>query len=285
MPEPAGGADQPKLAFPSPVVWRRLGLIPGAEVQAGYQSRVFRATGEAGQLVVKLIERTRDDAVTRQRIEVNRQLAEVNPAVVGPVPLGSNLVTDVDAWQAVCYPFVQGRSPDTDDRHDVEAIAATLATLHDSLSTLKDAKLPPVAAVQDLKDDRMSRGQLIHGDYAAANLIVTSAGLKVIDFADCGQGSVEFEIGNSLYMALFDSWHNGDLDRYDRFRSWFVDEYRSCAPMPVYEGLMDRAIQIRTMALEQWLAHPSEAPTGIRTASTDWRRRLQSFVNEVSGTR
>ncbi|MCP4959031.1 MAG: hypothetical protein GY925_07135, partial [Actinomycetia bacterium] len=50
------GPDQRNLAYPAPGIWTRLGLLPGAEVHAGYQSRVFRATGEAGPLVVKLIE-------------------------------------------------------------------------------------------------------------------------------------------------------------------------------------------------------------------------------------
>ncbi|MCP4964407.1 MAG: phosphotransferase, partial [bacterium] len=274
------------LAYPAPGIWTRLGLLPGAEVHAGYQSRVFRATGEAGPLVVKLIEIRGDDAVVAaHRIEVVQRLSEMNPAVVGPVLLGSNLATEVDAWQAVCYPYVEGRTPNTDDRHDVEAMATTLATLHASMSTLVDANLPLVAALQDAGHDPSCRGQMIHGDYAAANLIATPAGLKIIDFDDCGHGSVEFEIGNSLYMKLFDSWHSGNFDSYHRFRSWFVDGYRTASSTPLDDRLVDKAIQTRTSVLGQWLANPAKAPTGIRTSPPEWRQRLRAFVNEVSGTR
>ncbi|MCP3990400.1 MAG: phosphotransferase [Actinomycetia bacterium] len=275
------GSEPPRLGEPSPSVWTELGLTREAEVHGGHQSKVFLATGQAGPLIVKLARASPAADVLRQRVEIIRQLADINRAVVGPLELRSNLVTDVGQWRVVCYPYVEGTSPDTDDRCDAEAMAETLAMLHDSLATLTEAKLPLVAALRGEPDDGLRHGQVIHGDYAAANLIVTRSGLKVIDFDDCGHGSVEFEIGNSLYMVLFDAWYSGTPYRYERFRSWFVDAYRNTASFHIEEALLDEAIGVRARALARWLAKPTEAPEGIRTSSPEWRQRLRSFVDDM----
>ncbi len=273
--------DQPGLADPPASVWTELGLSPEAVVHGGFQSKVFLARARTGRLIVKLIEADHADAVLRERVQVTRQLAEINPSVVGPIVLAAEPVVRVDRWHAVCYPYIEGTRPDTRDRGDVEAMAETLAVLHGSLATLTNVSLPPVAALDATTQGALGEGQLIHGDYAAANLIATTSGLKVVDFDECGQGSIEFEIGNTLYMVLFDAWHSGELDRYDRFRSWFLDAYQRAASADVEDALLNEAIKVRARALRQWLATPTEAPIGIRTASPEWRRQLQPFVAEV----
>lgn len=281
MTQPDSEPDQPGLADPPATIWTELGMTPEAEMHGGFQSKVFLVKGQDGRLIVKLIEAGQGDAVLRERVEVARQVAEINPAAVGPIMQGTEPMITVDQWHAVCYPYVEGTRPDTTDRADVETMAKTLAALHDSLATLTEVTLPPVAALKGTSNGALGDGQLIHGDYAAANLIATTSGLKVIDFDECGQGSNEFEVGNSLYMVLFDAWHAGERDRYDRFRSWFVSTYRSAASFDVDEALFDEAIRVRARALKRWLATPTEAPTGIRTASPAWRRQLQRFVDEV----
>jgi len=282
MTQPDSELDPPGLADPPASIWAELGMTPEVEVHGGFQSKVFLARGEGGQLIVKLIEAGQGDAVLRERVEVARQVAEINPAVVGAVVQpGAQAVITVDRWHVVCYPYVEGFRPDTTDRADVETMAETLAALHDSLATLTEVTLPPVAALKGTSNDALAQGRLIHGDYAAANLIATASGLKVIDFDECGQGSIEFEIGNTLYMVLFDAWHAGDHDRYDRFRSWFVDSYLRAASSDVDEALLDEAIRVRARALKRWLATPAEAPIGIRTASPAWRHQLHAFVDEV----
>jgi Ser/Thr protein kinase RdoA (MazF antagonist) len=256
-------------------------MTPEAELHGGFQSKVFLAEGQAGQLIVKVIEAGQGDAALRERVEVTHQLAQINPSVVGPMVHGTGLVVTINQWHAVCYPYIEGTRPDTTVQADVETMAETLAALHDSLATLTEITLPPVAALKGMPDGTLGEGQLIHGDYAAANLITTTSGLKVIDFDECGQGSIEFEIGNALYMALFDAWRTGEHDGYHRFRLWFVDTYRRAASFDVDEALLDEAIQVRARALKNWLAAPGEAPIGIRTASPAWRRQLQTFVDEV----
>lgn len=263
-------------------VWEALGLAPVSELHAGHQSRVFLASGRSGPRIVKLIETGHGDAFTRKRVEVAAELAEINPTVVGPIMLESGLVTEIERWQVVCYPYVEGTPPDTARRADVEAMAATLASLHRSMAALAHVDLPPVMALRGQTGHRMVHEQIIHGDYASANLINTPTGLRIIDFADCGFGSVEFDVGNSLYMARFDAWHGGSPGRYDRFRSWFVDAYHIAASTDFDAAVVDEAIQVRVNALGRWLADPDQAPTGIRTASPAWRAKLRSFVEHAT---
>ena len=266
----------------TPAVWTRLGLTPERELHTGHQSRVFLATGPRGPVVVKLIENGRSDEIDRLRVELTLRLSEVLPAVVGPIPIGSDLVVDIGGWQASCYPPVDGRPPDIDDDDEVALMATTLVALHRTLARLAPGGLPPVAALAATgPDDPLRSDRVIHGDYAATNLILDPGGLRILDFADCGTGSLEFEIGNSLSLVLFDAWHTDDRARYERFRHRFVLAYREAAPGPVDADLIDAAIRVRIAALRSWLETPSEAPTGIRTASPAWHRHLRTFVDTV----
>ena len=283
MAELDSNSGQPGLADPPAGVWEELGVVPEVEVHGGFQSRVFLARRRSDRLIVKLVEAgdADADAVLRDRVDLIRRLAEINPSVVGPLTLGAESVVAVDRWNAVCYPYVEGTRPDTGDRLDVEAMAATLGALHDSLAALPNPGLPPVAALGGSGEVFWGEPQLIHGDYAASNLILTGSGLKVIDFDECGQGSIEFEIGNTLYMVLFDAWRCGAVDRYNRFRSWFVAGYQRATSVAIEDSGLDSAIRIRAAALERWLATPAEAPTGIRASSQEWREQLRRFVDEV----
>lgn len=279
--DPAERRERAGATEPPASLWTTLGLVPDIEVHGGFQSKVYRAQGRTGAVIVKLVETGDDDALLRRRVEVTRRMAAIDPAVVGPLTIGPEPVVSVDGWSAVCYPYVDGTRLDTGDRQTVEAMAATLAALHASLATVTDAGLPPVTALAEAGVPTLGRGQLIHGDFAAANLIATSSGLKVIDFDECGEGSVEFELGNSLYMVRFDAWHAGQRHRYNQFRTWFVDAYRRAASFEVDDAVLDEAISIRARALERWLARPADAPAGIRNSSPEWRRRLRSFLAEA----
>lgn len=275
----AGEPDPTPLPDPPASVWRDLGLTPERELQGGYQSKVFVASGQTGRVVVKMIEADRADTLVLARLEVARRVAETNPAVVGPISTASGLVTTVHGWHAIRYGYVEGSRPDIGHRADVETMARTLATLHDSLATLTTVELPRVGALEGTTDDAVGTTQLIHGDYGPANLIMAAGRLKVIDFDECGLGSVESEIGNSLYMVQFDAWHSGEPDRYHRFRRWFVEAYRTAAEVDIAEERLDDAIRIRATALQRWLADPEAAPVGIRTSTPEWRRHLQDFVD------
>ncbi len=266
-------------------IWASLGLTVRTELHAGHQSRVFLASGRVGEVVVKLTEVGDGPAAARARrmVELVRCLADENPDVVGPIDLGAGLVTEIDGWRVVGYPHVDGAPPDPDDPDAVRAMGATLARLHRSLAAQPDPDLPPVAALRVSPTESSGRNQLIHGDFGGANLITTPTGLRVIDFDDCGLGTREFDIGNSLYLDLFDAWHGGRLDRQHRFRSWFVEAYQTAAPEPIDLEAVDAGVATRVAALARWLVDPSDAPLGIRTASVEWRQRLRVFVDTVGG--
>ena len=192
----------------------------------------------------------------------------------------------VGEWRAVAYPFVEGSTPDIAVEDDVARMAAVLASLHQALGTIEPCELPLVAALVD--SERPARGlfgkdQLLHGDFSSANVLFAADGVKVFDYDDCGYGPIEFEIGNCLYMVLFDATMAGDLPRSVRFRRWFVDAYERGAGLSLDPAALDAAIGLRKAALGRWVDDPEHAPIGIRTASPQWRARLRDFVDSVDG--
>ncbi len=68
------------------------------------------------------------------------------------------------------------------------------------------------------------------------------------------------------------------MERYERFRAWFVDEYRSASNQSVPDEVVDKAIGLRVKALGRWIDRPESAPIGIRTATPAWRDSLRAFV-------
>lgn len=272
-------ADDPlrPLALPTTDEWERLGLTIGHEIHGGHQSRVFHADGSMGAVVVKLTGRRYTGGAHLRRIEILAELAEMNDAVVGPMPMEWGLVGEAGEWLVVCYPLIEGSPPDVENPGEVVATARTLVALHGSLAPIDASPLPPVATLRH-GDSVDSNIQLIHGDFAPSNLIVTSGGIRVIDFDDCGTGTIEFDVGNSLYLELFDRWLAHDLDGYHRYRDLFVDAYRDAASAELDEAAVAEATRLRIRALGRWLDDPDGAPIGIRTASAAWRNRLRSFV-------
>ena len=124
--------------------------------------------------------------------------------------------------------------------------------------------------------------QLLHGDFSPSNLRWSRRRMRVFDFDDCGYGPIEFEVGNTLYMALFDAATSRTMERYDRFRAWFVDEYRSASGQDVPDDLVDAAISLRVATLGRWIDRPESAPIGIRTATPAWHDTLRAFVRSYT---
>ena len=147
------------------------------------------------------------------------------------------------------------------------------------LDELGTVDLPAVAALAGSTDAiGLGPQQLLHGDYSHTNVMFTRHAVKVFDFDDCGYGPVEFEVGNTLYMMLFDAAMSSSMPEYERFRGWFVSEYRSTSGHDVPDELLDKAIGLRVQALRRWVERPETAPIGIRTATPAWRASLRGFV-------
>lgn len=272
------------LSLPDEALWSSIGTVVRRELPGGHQSRVFAGERSGKPVVVKLVDRRLADPSFRQRVVMTAVLAECSDSVVGPIPNGEQLVADLGGWLAVIYPFVEGRSPGIDDEHDVRRAAAELAKLHRALRALEPADLPVVAALAGAAphgiEATFGPPQLLHGDFSTKNLIFSGQRVRVIDFDDCGYGPIAFEVGNTLYMELFDAFLSADAERYERFRVWFVDEYRAASGVAVADELIDEAIELRVSALAQWIDDPDTAPIGIRTATPAWRETLRSFVSQ-----
>jgi len=280
--------DLEPLDLPDTNAWVSIGVVCGPEIHAGHQSRILHAEVRGEHCVVKLTDGRLVDGSFHRRIEVVASLAETNASVVGPVPIGSHIATALGQWLVVAYPAVVGRVPDLALASDVEQMASALASLHASMAHVGSVELPPVATLRDGRasagPDGFGQPQLLHGDFSDANTLFAGDRVWVFDFDDCGYGPVEFEVANTLYMVLFDSWMSDDTARYERFRRWFVDGYRSASGRDVPDATLDAGIKLRVDALGRWIDHPERAPIGIRTATSAWRESLRAFV-EWSSTR
>jgi Ser/Thr protein kinase RdoA (MazF antagonist) len=267
--------------LPEVADWARLGLRAGVELHAGHQSRVIRASGNGQELVVKLTDRRFVDEAFFGRLELLDDLADVDPHAVGAVRFGDSLAVAVGRWWIAAYPFVPGRTPVITQHDDVAAMASTLASLHRSLRKLDAPRVPTVAALRRLESPPPGSGpyQLLHGDFSAANVLLTDGGVRVTDFDDAGYGPIEFDVGNTLYMALFDATMAGTLDVYESYRRWFVTAYDGAAGTALDPQQLDAAITLRRAALRSWLDDLTSAPIGIRTATPQWHQYLRRFAD------
>jgi Ser/Thr protein kinase RdoA (MazF antagonist) len=272
----------PSLPPPADRMWSSIGVVCGRELHGGYQSRVFEATRGGDRVVVKLSDSRLVDEAYRRRVEMTSSLAEIDDSVVGPLTTNLGIVVELGPWFAVVYPLVVGETPDICEEADVRRVATTMAGLHRSLRQLDPIDLPTVAAlaVAEPPNDAAEFGQrqLLHGDFSPANLLFSDRRVRVFDFDDCGYGPIEFEVGNTLYMVLFDAAMSSEMERYERFRAWFMDEYRSASSQGLSDQLVDKSIGLRVQALGRWIDEPESAPIGIRTATPAWRDSLRSFV-------
>ncbi len=270
------------LPLPADRMWSSIGLVCGQELHGGYQSRVFEGTCGGDRVVVKLSDSRLVDGAYRRRVEMTSLLAEIDDSVVGPLTTNAGVVVELGPWLAVVYPLVVGETPDIREEADVRRVATTMASLHRSLRQLDPIDLPTVAALAAAEPPsnaaEFGQRQLLHGDFSPPNLLFSERQVRVFDFDDCGYGPIEFEVGNTLYMVLFDAAMSSEMERYERFRAWFVDEYRSASSEGLPDELVDKSIGLRVQALGRWIDEPESAPIGIRTATPAWRDSLRAFV-------
>lgn len=226
-----------------------------------------------------------DRAEALTRLQVRYAVSRHDDRVVPIVPLAGQAVNRVEHCFVIASPRIDGRFLDVTNRPDVERMGRAMARLHQSLR-LVHSELPPVHALRigDMVEGLQDNHQLLHGDFAPSNLLLDGDGrLWIYDFDDCGYGPVEFEIGNTLFMALFDTSPslNQPSDEYRQFRHWFLGAYKASAEHPVSDMLVDIGLQARSDALRYWLNHLDEAPVGIRTASDAWHRHLRAFAGII----
>lgn len=264
-----------------------LGALSIAELTGGHQARVFRVTRSGGDPVIAKVVDAADASAAgvQARVEAMFRLAELDPQVCRPVRHAGAFVTRISADDApagllTCHEFAEGREPDPLDTADAVRMGQSLARLHRSMRSLPAADLPLVAALRDQGPLAGGPVQLLHGDFSAGNLRFADDAVRIFDLDDCGQGPVEFEIANTLYMVLFDAVVNGRADTFRRFAGPFTSAYRDAAGADLDDGVVTHFIERRISALERWLDDLPSAPVGIRNATPAWRDVLRAFVRD-----
>lgn len=169
---------------------------------------------------------------------------------------------------------------------DGDLMGASLARLHGSMRRVSGVGLPNVDALRAIQVNPslcINQPQPLHGDFNSSNLLRTPTGLRVFDFDDCGNGPVEFDVANTLYMVLFDSLASSQpTTSYDSFRTQFVDGYAQETKLPISPETIDSLIDLRVRALDHWITNLADAPIGIRSSSPAWIDVLKQFVKTWS---
>jgi len=278
-------------AGPTEEDWATLGFHDVTELGGGWQSRVFAVSGPGGAVAVKLTQaRLVDRQVFERKMALVADLARIDTSVVASVSVCGSTVYPFREWLVTAADLVDGNRPDESNSAHGELLGASLAGLHRSMRELPTVDIPRVAALTSetrRRWDDAKSDQLLHGDFNVSNVILTDAGIRIFDFDDCGYGPIEFDVANSLYMVLFDSWtRERSTTTFQRFRSAFVGEYSRSADRTLDDDIIDSLIDLRVMALQRWVANPSEAPIGIRNSPAEWIETLGQFVREwFSGDR
>lgn len=268
------------------LVWRiaaLTGAVSVRELSGGHQSRVFLVDRAGGRLVAKVRRAAGvDPAIVRARAEAVARLAAVDPWVCGPVPIGGELVTQIESDGAVhlltLCDFVDGRPPDPTTPADAELMGRVLARLHATMATVDASALPLVAALRTVRPDWDGPTQLLHGDFNAGNLRIVDGWCRVFDFDDCGRGPAAFDVANSLLMVQFDDMTGERPGTYEPFEAAFLGGYRAAADTRLDHDEVRALVDLRVDALEHWLDDPVTAPIGIRTSSPEWHATLRAFV-------
>jgi Ser/Thr protein kinase RdoA (MazF antagonist) len=265
---------------------QRLGTSEVWEVTEGRQSKVFVLTlVNTDRLVAKVLDASSVDVDhVIARVEAVARVAELDPCVCRPIPVDGRLVNFIDgetegSCLLLCSEFADGAALDARSASDAEAMGSALARLHRSLARVDASGVPEVAALRTLGTSEVDGVQLLHGDFNAANLRRTGSTVRVFDFEDCGYGRPAFDVANALYMVLFDFGFGHEHSLYRQFEHAFLRGYVAEGGMPVDRRQVDRFVDLRVQALEQWLDDLPTAPVGIRLASPQWHDTLRSFVS------
>jgi hypothetical protein len=81
-------------------------------------------------------------------------------------------------------------------------------------------------------------------------------------------------------MVLFDSFVDGEGQRYRAFEHPFLEGYREGSASGVDGEAVRTLIDLRVRALAAWLDDLASAPVGIRNATPEWHHTLRGFVRD-----
>jgi Ser/Thr protein kinase RdoA (MazF antagonist) len=264
-----------------------LNATDAVELIGGHQSRVFKVTCNCEQ---PTIAKVLDANLFRQidveaRLDVIVQLADLDPQVCRPLPIGGRLTTVIaidDGRDGLLtrYEFAEGATLDPTNGDDAACMGRSLARLHRSMKRLPPNGLPLVTALGSQGRDGGEELQIVHGDFNSGNLRQCKGLTRIFDFDDCGYGPVAFDVANALYMVLFDSLTALLPENYEVFAEAFIRAYCGEAGTRLEHEILRHYVDRRVNTLETWLDNIEGAPIGIRNSSPEWRTVLRKFIQD-----
>ncbi len=223
-----------------------------------------------------------------------------------PIPLKPDqyvlpITFEHDTYYAVAFNYIDGSPLDPRNTYEIQSAAAILARFHRATAgKLKSIDRPTLFhspiydisyATHDQYYDELkawkSRLQssspfygIIHGDYNFSNLIKSIIYIYLIDFEDSCYGWYAYDIGNALYMELFDQRKEQEFDKFSDFFKQFIQSYFLAWPeAKVIIEDVPMFITYRVLMLESWLNGNPEAPNFIQSAETAWKKELIQFID------
>lgn len=100
----AASENLPSLPLPDDQTWSSIGVVCGQELHGGHQSRIFAASCDGNQVVVKLTDSRLVTQTFHRRVEMTSLLAEMDDSVVGPVPTKAAGLADDNCFTVTSRP-------------------------------------------------------------------------------------------------------------------------------------------------------------------------------------
>ena len=218
-----------------------LRLQVGEPLGGGIESRVIKAIGETGPVVIRVSPQWRSLDELTWAYELASYAATQIPEALAPMRADDDsLAFEHDGHVVSVFPFVDGAMLDRTNDQERDAAAGLLARLHRVLPvwpasrarpasrsagpTLVPSAEPP-GLVDPALDDAVARysagfsAALAHGDYYRGNVrCVNRRIVALFDWDDACYWTLENELAWSLWeFAQADEAATLDLDRADRF--------------------------------------------------------------------
>ncbi len=240
------------------------------------QNLVFHASLNGDKCILRL-----SDPAHRSLAEIREELkllgslqADGRLSVAKPLlfPSGKSLEEcfhNGKSYNGVLFSYIDGVEANIySPQHSFE-LGMTLAKLHTALSEQITRYDFPV--MNDAVGD-----QLIHGDFNSSNILVNGNIFSVIDFEDACYSSYEFELANTIYMALFDSRNNVKMFDDSGFIRHFLEGYTEANTVDLEK--LRPFIDLRVKKLKSWISDPEIAPIAISSSTESWKQELTKFV-------
>ena len=225
------------------IVGARYGLIlqTSEPLGGGIESRVIKAMGETGPVVIRVSPQGRSLDELTWAYELASYAASQVPEALAPMRArDDSLAFDHDGHVVSVFPFIDGAMLDRTDDQERDAAAGLLARLHRVLpawpascprpaSRSAAPTLVPTAELPGLIDPALDdavaqysagfSAALAHGDYYRGNVrCVNQRIVALFDWDDACFWTLENELAWSVWeFAQADEAATLDLDRSDRF--------------------------------------------------------------------